>query len=59
LPELDERNVVFGCLVNNESFACLDAINSFGTDSGEPLEEITITDCGIAFPLHKTTAGKK
>jgi hypothetical protein len=54
LPALDERNVVFGCLCTKESFDCLEAINAFGTDSGQPLEEITITDAGIAYPRDKT-----
>lgn len=51
--DLDNKYVVFGCLANKESYDCLGRINSFGTDCGEPLEEIRISDCGVAFPEPK------
>lgn len=47
--DLDGRNVVFGCLASDESFRTLTKINSYGTRSGEPKEEIRIIDCGVAF----------
>ncbi len=47
--DLDDKYVVFGCLASKESFECLARINSFGTECGEPKEEIRISDCGIAF----------
>lgn len=47
--KLDEKCVVFGCLANQESFDILMKINEFGTTTGEPLEEIRIIDCGIAY----------
>lgn len=49
-PDLDGRNVVFGCLASRESYDTLAKINSYGTPWGEPKEEIRITDCGIAYP---------
>ena len=54
-PELDDRHVVFGCIADIESKACLNRINLLGTPSGEPLEDVRISDCGIAYP----TANKK
>lgn len=49
--DMDERYVVFGCLVNEESMNVLHKINTFGTIDGEPLEELTISNCGVAYPL--------
>lgn len=51
MREMDEKYVVFGCLVTDESFEVLHKINSFGTEWGEPTEELTITDCGVAYPF--------
>jgi cyclophilin family peptidyl-prolyl cis-trans isomerase len=48
-PDLDGHYVVFGCLASKESYATLTKINSFGTPWGETLEEIRISDCGIAY----------
>lgn len=31
----------------------LDRLNRLGTDWGEPLEKVTISDCGIVFPQAK------
>ena len=57
LPELDERHVVFGCIAEiRESVPCLIRIDMLGTPSGEPLEDIRIADCGIAYP---TATSKK
>lgn len=47
--DLDDKYVVFGCLASKESFECLARINSFGSESGEPREEVRIVDCGVAF----------
>ncbi len=47
--DLDDKYVVFGCLASPESYQCLSRINSFGTECGEPKEELRIVDCGIAF----------
>lgn len=47
--DLDDKYVVFGCLASKESFRCLARINSFGSESGEPREELRIVDCGVAF----------
>lgn len=49
--DLDEKYVVFGCLASSESYDVLGEINSqFGTETGEPMEELRISNCGIAFP---------
>ena len=50
LKSLDERYVVFGCIVNRESMAVLEEINRYGTKHGEPTKEILIDDCGQLFP---------
>jgi cyclophilin family peptidyl-prolyl cis-trans isomerase len=47
--DLDGKYVVFGCLASKESFECLSRINLFGTECGEPLEEIIISEAGVAF----------
>lgn len=47
--KLDESCVVFGCLANQESYDTLMKINEFGTATGEPLEEVRVVDCGVAF----------
>jgi cyclophilin family peptidyl-prolyl cis-trans isomerase len=49
--DMDERYVVFGCIVNEESMDVLNKINNFGTIDGEPTEELIISDCGVAYPL--------
>ena len=49
-PDLDGSNVVFGCLASTDSYQCLENINMFGTAHGEPLEELRIVDCGVAYP---------
>lgn len=49
-PDMDERYVVFGCLCADESFDVLRQINSYGSEWGEPLEEVLISDCGVAYP---------
>ena len=51
VPMLDERHVVFGCVVDEASLHTLTRVNRFGTTSGEPTEVIRIADCGVAFPL--------
>jgi cyclophilin family peptidyl-prolyl cis-trans isomerase len=51
MKEMDEKYVVFGCLVTDESFEVLHKINAFGTEWGEPTEELIISDCGVAYPF--------
>jgi cyclophilin family peptidyl-prolyl cis-trans isomerase len=48
-PDLDNKFVVFGCIVNQESLDTLVKINRLGTLTGQPLEEVRIIDCGVAF----------
>ena len=49
-PDMDERYVVFGCAVGDESFAVLQKINSYGNYWGKTTKEIVITDCGLVYP---------
>mmetsp|Transcript_10031 Transcript_10031/g.10136 ORF Transcript_10031/g.10136 Transcript_10031/m.10136 type:complete len:213 (+) Transcript_10031:70-708(+) len=53
---MDDRYVVFGYLVGEESFETLQAVNACGTDYGAPKEEIIVSDCGVTFP--KPMAGR-
>ncbi len=57
-PEMDNHNVVFGCLANDSSYEVLASINKFGTEWGAPTEELRITECGVAFPLPKKVEEK-
>jgi cyclophilin family peptidyl-prolyl cis-trans isomerase len=50
--DMDERYVVFGALCTEESFEVLHKINSFGTEWGIPKEELTISECGVAYPFN-------
>ena len=50
IEDMDERYVVFGCLVTAESFTCLEMINQFGSKSGKPKGTIVISDCGKVYP---------
>ena len=50
LQALDERYVVFGCVVNRESMAVLEEVNKCGTSHGTPLKEVVIEDCGQLYP---------
>jgi cyclophilin family peptidyl-prolyl cis-trans isomerase len=50
--DLDGKYVCFGCLASQESYDCLGRINDFGTAHGEPLEELRLVDCGIAYPYN-------
>lgn len=51
--DLDGDYVVFGCLASDESYACLSRINEYGTAYGQPLEVLTIADCGQVYPIEK------
>mgnify|MGYP001947377878 CR=1 FL=1 len=46
----DEKNVVFGCCCDDESFKVLEEINTFGTPHGLTTEELYISDTGQAYP---------
>jgi cyclophilin family peptidyl-prolyl cis-trans isomerase len=48
-PDLDNRFVVFGCVVNQESLDTLYQIGNLGTAAGKPIEEVRIIDCGVEF----------
>ncbi len=47
---MNDKNVVFGCLCNEESMAVLFEIGRQGTDSGEPKAPVVIYDCGQLYP---------
>lgn len=44
LPELDRRNVVFGCIVRG--IDVIYKIEGFGRKIGKPLADIVISKCG-------------
>jgi cyclophilin family peptidyl-prolyl cis-trans isomerase len=48
-PDMDNKYVVFGCLASDDSYEVLGRINNYGTDTGEPVEELIISDSGIAY----------
>ena len=48
-PNFDGKYVVFGCLVGNDSFDCLLRMNQYGSNTGQPIEEIRIIDSGVAY----------
>ena len=48
--EMDEKYVVFGCLVNSESFECLDKINLYGSKGGQTKAKLFISDADQVFP---------
>jgi peptidyl-prolyl isomerase G (cyclophilin G) len=47
---MDEKYVVFGCLVNADSFRTLEEVNMLGSPHGQPLAEVFISDTGKVFP---------
>ena len=49
-PDMDDRYVVFGYVVGEDSFRVLHEINALGSQWGQPREELIIIDCGIVFP---------
>eukprot|EP01041_Mallomonas_annulata_P005799 gene5799-11703_t len=49
-PDMDDRYVVFGYAVGDDSYEVIHEINTFGSESGMPTEEIVIYDCGISYP---------
>lgn len=47
---MNDKNVAFGCLCNEESMAVLFEIGRFGSASGKPTAPIVIQDCGQLYP---------
>ncbi|RLN50821.1 hypothetical protein BBP00_00010029 [Phytophthora kernoviae] len=47
----DGKHVVFGCLMDAESFAVLDKINAVATVRGDPKQPVKITKAGQLFPV--------
>jgi cyclophilin family peptidyl-prolyl cis-trans isomerase len=47
---LDEKCVVFGCCCSEESMKTLEEINTFGSQMGEPTEELYISAAGRLYP---------
>lgn len=52
--DMDNRYVVFGSLVGEESFAVLQRINALGSYWGATEADIVIYDCGVIFPKPPT-----
>ena len=50
IEDMDNKYVVFGCLVTPDSFKCLEIINQYGTKCGRPVRPLIISDCGKVFP---------
>ncbi|KAE9195803.1 hypothetical protein PF004_g20333 [Phytophthora fragariae] len=49
-PSFDGKHVVFGCLMDAESFAVLEQISAVATARGDPKEPVKITRAGQLFP---------
>ncbi|OWY94403.1 Peptidyl-prolyl cis-trans isomerase E, partial [Phytophthora megakarya] len=49
-PNFDGRHVVFGCLMDAESYAVLEQINAVATARGDPLQPVKIARAGQLFP---------
>jgi len=46
---LDEKHVVFGSVLDEESLAIVGKMHDVATSSGEPLDKIIIKDCGQVY----------
>ncbi|GAB9468712.1 hypothetical protein Gpo141_00006021 [Globisporangium polare] len=49
-PNLDNKHVVFGCLLGEESFSTLDTVHQVATSRGDPKQPVRISACGQLFP---------
>ncbi|KAG2886719.1 hypothetical protein PC118_g17236 [Phytophthora cactorum] len=49
-PNFDGKHVVFGCLVDTESYSVLEQINAVATARGDPKEPVKISRAGQLFP---------
>ncbi|RLN97923.1 hypothetical protein BBJ28_00020464, partial [Nothophytophthora sp. Chile5] len=49
-PSFDNKHVVFGFLMDAESFAVLDEINAVATARGDPTQPVKIVRAGQVFP---------
>ncbi|EGZ06324.1 hypothetical protein PHYSODRAFT_531670 [Phytophthora sojae] len=49
-PSLDGKHVVFGCLMDAESYNILEQINAVATARGDPKQPVKITRAGQLFP---------
>eukprot|EP00978_Attheya_sp_CCMP212_P030848 scaffold114797_cov51-Attheya_sp.AAC.5 len=54
-PQCNAKHVVFGEVISG--FRILDEIEKVGSDSGEPLVPVNITECGLYSPLENPGAG--
>lgn len=45
-PEYDNKNVVFGKVLNETSMEVVRKIANFGRPTGQPIKKVVITDCG-------------
>ncbi len=48
--------MVFGCVCDERSLEVLSKINLYGSETGEPIEPLFISDCGIAYPVPMPSA---
>ncbi|GLE02694.1 hypothetical protein PINS_up011549 [Pythium insidiosum] len=48
--DMDDRHVVFGCLMGRPSFQVLDAIHAVATERGDPKALVKISGSGQLFP---------
>ncbi|KAL3664709.1 hypothetical protein V7S43_010458 [Phytophthora oleae] len=50
-PSFDGKHVVFGSLIDSESYAVLEQINAVATDRGDPKQPVKITKAGQLYPV--------
>ncbi|KAG1694346.1 hypothetical protein DVH05_005038 [Phytophthora capsici] len=50
-PSLDGKHVVFGCLMDSESYEVLEQINAVATDRGDPKQPVKISKTGQLYPV--------
>jgi hypothetical protein len=49
-PSLDNKHVVFGCLLGEDSFATLVKMNHVATERGGPKVPVRIANTGQLYP---------
>ncbi|KAK1937014.1 Peptidyl-prolyl cis-trans isomerase H [Phytophthora citrophthora] len=50
-PSFDGKHVVFGCLMDAESYEVLEQINAVATDRGDPKQPVKISKSGQLYPI--------
>jgi peptidylprolyl isomerase len=54
-PQCDGKHVVFGEIISG--WEVIDAVETLGSASGEPIASVAVTDCGLWTPLTTPAAG--